>query len=188
MTSSNPRWKQRPPGSNWGDFGPDDQHGRLNLITPEKVSQGVAEVHEGVTFCLSLPLDLPGRQRAESAAPPAGAAADVRNGKPNMNYRLVHRSSRCTDVISDDLVVMHLQYSTQWDSFAHVGRVRRRRRRHRPRRSTTTAIAPAPHLIGPSDPAATRVCRSKRGRRRHVARGARWASSGWPSAACRAAR
>src|SRR5207253_3514829 len=26
-----------------------------------------------------------------------------------------------TDVISDDLVVMHLQYSTQWDSLAHVG-------------------------------------------------------------------
>lgn len=30
------RWKKRPPGSNWGDFGADDQAGRLNLITPEK--------------------------------------------------------------------------------------------------------------------------------------------------------
>lgn len=28
-----------------------------------------------------------------------------------------------TDVISDDLVLMHLQYSTQWDSFAHVGQL-----------------------------------------------------------------
>ena len=27
------RWKQRPPGSNWGDFGPDDGLGRLNLLT-----------------------------------------------------------------------------------------------------------------------------------------------------------
>jgi hypothetical protein len=26
-----------------------------------------------------------------------------------------------TDVVNDDLVVMHLQYSTQWDSLAHVG-------------------------------------------------------------------
>ena len=58
--TSNPRWKQRPPGSNWGDFGPDDQQGRMNLITPAKVRQGVAEVHEGITFCLSLPLDFPG--------------------------------------------------------------------------------------------------------------------------------
>ena len=42
--SSSPRWKQRPPGSTWGDFGPDDQAGRMNLLTPEKVLQGVAEV------------------------------------------------------------------------------------------------------------------------------------------------
>ena len=41
--TANPRWKQRPPGSNWGDFGPDDQQGRMNLITPEKVRQGVAK-------------------------------------------------------------------------------------------------------------------------------------------------
>ena len=50
----------KPAGSNWGDFGADDQLGRLNLLTPEKVLQGVAEVKEGLTFCLTLPLDYPG--------------------------------------------------------------------------------------------------------------------------------
>jgi len=54
---ANPRWKLRPKGSTWGDFGPDDQLGRLNLLTPEKVLQGVAEVKVGKSFCLSLPLD-----------------------------------------------------------------------------------------------------------------------------------
>jgi hypothetical protein len=49
MTTSS-RWQRRPEGSNWGDFGPDDQLGRLNLLTPEKVRQGVAEVREGLTF------------------------------------------------------------------------------------------------------------------------------------------
>ena len=34
---ANRRWLQRPEGSNWGDFGPDDQLVRLNLLTPEKV-------------------------------------------------------------------------------------------------------------------------------------------------------
>jgi len=34
------RWKKRPNGSTWGDFGPDDQLGRLNLLTTEKVRQG----------------------------------------------------------------------------------------------------------------------------------------------------
>ena len=54
------RWRRRPEGSNWGDFGDDDQRGRLNLLTPEKVRQGVAEAREGIVFCLSLPLDCPG--------------------------------------------------------------------------------------------------------------------------------
>ena len=54
------RWTRRPEGSTWGDFGEDDQLGRLNLLTPEKVRQGVAEVQEGLNFCLSLPLNLPG--------------------------------------------------------------------------------------------------------------------------------
>jgi hypothetical protein len=40
----NPRWKRRPAGSTWGDWGPDDQLGRLNLLTPAKVLTGVAEV------------------------------------------------------------------------------------------------------------------------------------------------
>src|SRR5258705_12964427 len=28
-----------------------------------------------------------------------------------------------TDVVCDDLVLLHLQYSTQWDSLAHVGQL-----------------------------------------------------------------
>lgn len=54
------RWKHAPAGSNWGEFGPDDQRGRMNLVDRAKVLQGVAEVREGLTFCLSLPLDVPG--------------------------------------------------------------------------------------------------------------------------------
>jgi hypothetical protein len=54
------RWVNRPPGSNWGDFGENDQIGRLNLLTPHKVRQAIAEVQVGRVFCLSLPLDYPG--------------------------------------------------------------------------------------------------------------------------------
>ena len=54
------RWKNRPDGSNWGDFGPDDQLGRPNLITPEQVLKGAREIRAGLSFCLSLPLDYPG--------------------------------------------------------------------------------------------------------------------------------
>lgn len=121
--AANTRWTQRPPGSNWGDFGPDDQRGRLNLITPEKVRQGAAEVHEGLSFCLSLPLDLPGGNVLNPRRHPPVLRPTIRNGRPNMNYRLFTDDVLQTDVISDDLVVLHLQYSTQWDSLAHVGQL-----------------------------------------------------------------
>ena len=54
------RWAHRPEGSTWGDWGEDDELGRINLITSEKVLEGVREVRAGKSFCLSLPLDFPG--------------------------------------------------------------------------------------------------------------------------------
>jgi kynurenine formamidase len=123
MNEANPRWKNRPTGSNWGDFGPDDQAGRMNLLTPEKVKQGIAEAREGITFCLSLPLDYPGLNVLNPRRHPPLLRPTLRNGRPNMNYRLAVDNKDQTDVISDDLAVLHLQYSTQWDSLAHVGQL-----------------------------------------------------------------
>jgi hypothetical protein len=117
------RWQQRPPGSNWGDFGADDQCGRLNLLTPDKILQGVAEVREGLAFCLSLPLDCPGSNVLNPRRHPPLLRPTLRNGKPNLNYRLAADNALHTDVISDDLALLHLQYSTQWDSLAHVGQM-----------------------------------------------------------------
>jgi kynurenine formamidase len=119
--TSERRWTRRPEGANWGEFGPDDQLGRLNLVGPEKVRQGVAEVREGRTFCLSLPLDLPGGNALNPRRHPPVLRPTVRNGRPNMVYRLSDDDPTQTDVVCDDLAILHLQYSTQWDSFAHVG-------------------------------------------------------------------
>jgi hypothetical protein len=121
--ADNPRWKRRPPGSTWGDFGPDDQRGRLNLLTPKKVLQGIAEVKEGRTFCLSLPLDYPGGSKLNPRRHPPKLQPTVREGRPNMNFALRDIDPRYTDVISDDAAFIHLQYSTQWDSLAHVGQL-----------------------------------------------------------------
>jgi hypothetical protein len=115
------RWKRRPEGSNWGDFGPDDQLGRLNLLTPQKVLEGIAEVREGKSFCLSLPLDLPGGNELNPRRHPPRRFATVREGKANYNYALSAENPVHTDVICDDAVLLHTQYSSQWDSLAHVG-------------------------------------------------------------------
>ena len=54
------RWKRSPPGSNWGEFGDDDQRGRMNLLTDRLRLRALKEVKAGRAFCLSHPLDRPG--------------------------------------------------------------------------------------------------------------------------------
>lgn len=109
------RWKQRPVGSNWGDFGPDDQAGRMNLVTPERRLAGVREVREGIAFTLSLPLDYPGPM-IEMRKPPRLFVETI-DGHPAYNQA----SDHCSDVMCDDGVVLYTQFSTQWDSLAHMG-------------------------------------------------------------------
>ncbi|MCW9036190.1 MAG: cyclase family protein [Rhodospirillales bacterium] len=116
------RWVKRPEGSNWGDFGEDDQLGRINLLTPEVVLKGIAEAKTGHRFCLSLPLDYPGGNKLNPRRhPPQKFSTQREGGIPNFNFPLSREDERLTDVICDDAVVLHTQYSTQWDSLAHVG-------------------------------------------------------------------
>jgi hypothetical protein len=115
------RWKRRPEGSNWGDFGPDDQLGRLNLLTPQRVLAALRDVHEGKSFCLSIPLDRPGGNVLSPGRFPPVLRPTLRNGRPRMNYRVSDDNPLAQDLICDDAVVLHTQYSTHWDSFAHVG-------------------------------------------------------------------
>lgn len=114
----NTRWKNRPVGSNWGDFGEDDQRGRLNLLTPQKVLQAVAEVKVGKVFCLSMPLDYPGGNYHQLNRWPPLIQPMVRNNRVIYNYR---KDTTHTDVICDDSVLLRNQASTHWDSLAHIG-------------------------------------------------------------------
>ncbi len=92
MTAS-PRWKRRPEGSTWGDWGPDDQLGRLNLLTPEKVKQGGGR-GEGRAQLLPQPAArLSGRQRAQPAPLSAGAAADAARRPAQLHLRGAQRQS-----------------------------------------------------------------------------------------------
>lgn len=121
------RWKKRPPGSTWGDWGDDDELGRVNLVTPEKVLEGVREVRAGRTFCLSLPLDFPGGTALNQRRhPPVLAPTEDMKGNAATFYNvhmkdMAEGDGRYVDVWADDVVTLSLQYSTQWDSLAHVG-------------------------------------------------------------------
>ena len=104
-----------------GDFGPDDQRGRLNLLTPEKVRLGLAEAREGILFCLSLPLDRPGGNKLNPRRYPPQLMAGQRGAQRNYDYPLSQDDPRWTDAVCDDAVLLWTQYSTQWDALSHVG-------------------------------------------------------------------
>ena len=179
----NPRWKIKPAGSTWGDFGPDDQLGRLNLVTPEKVKQGVAEVREGKAFCLSMPLDYPGGSILNPRRKPPVLSPTQRGDKPNMAYPLSRDDPKLVDIVCDDVVLLTLQYSTQWDTprACRPGVRRRRRRQARdgvlqrlPRRRSRSSARSTIAAARRPRPAATRARRGS-------------ASRTWRAPACRAA-
>jgi hypothetical protein len=93
----------------------------MNYVTREKVLQGAAEVKEGLSFCLSLPLDYPGGNALNPRRNPPRLAPTIRGGKANFCFAFADENPLLTDVVCDDQVLLTLQYSTQWDSFAHVG-------------------------------------------------------------------
>lgn len=112
------RWTRRPEGSNWGDFGADDQLGRMNTITEEMRLAALGEVKEGKVFALSLPLDYPGGESPDAARFGPTLFATRIAGHQAYNFPLTEK-----DITCDDGVTMCLQYSTQWDSLAHWGRM-----------------------------------------------------------------
>jgi kynurenine formamidase len=118
------RWKNRPEGSTWGDFGPDDQLGRLNFITNEKRLAGVREVKEGKVFMLGLPLDMPG-----DPGNPGGRCCPVLyplkigGGQNAYNLKFNTFMPGSPDILCDDGASIALQYSSQWDGFPHWGQM-----------------------------------------------------------------
>lgn len=122
---SSQRWKVSPPGSHWGEFGPDDQLGRMNLVNRTKLMQGISEVRVGKTFCLSLPLDYPGGSALNPRRLPMQKFSTLRDGKSagaqGFCWSYSSEDESMTDVVCDEVLLMNTQYSTQWDGLAHMG-------------------------------------------------------------------
>lgn len=99
--------------SNWGRWGDDDQIGTLNFITPEKLVRSAQLVRIGKTIDCGIPFDKNG------PFPPGGWRLN-----PNHVFTLLPSdSARSKDglISADDMIIMGLQSSTQWDGLAHVG-------------------------------------------------------------------
>jgi len=98
--------------NNWGRWGPDDEIGTLNLITPDVRRRAAACVRTGKAFSLALPLSqaegiqlgfMPGRIN------PLRTMVQINEAVGSWGMRT-----------SDDIVMMAMQAATHWDGLAHV--------------------------------------------------------------------
>ena len=99
--------------SNWGRWGDDDQIGTLNFITPEKLVSAAQLIRTGKVIDCGIPFDKNG------PFPPGGWRLN-----PQHVFTLLPSdtaSSKDGQMAADDMVIMGLQASTQWDGLAHVG-------------------------------------------------------------------
>lgn len=95
----------------WGVWGPDDELGTLNHITPETVRTAAVQIRRGLRFNLDLPLHLPLGATAPGAhrRRAAPVATMITEDGPG-------RLSR-----DDRLDGFWLQASSQWDGLTHIG-------------------------------------------------------------------
>jgi hypothetical protein len=96
-----------PPGNAWGRFGPTDELGTLNLLTPAVVARAASEIRSGVRVSLDWPLTKP---RHPSY------------GRPALRHDIQNRGrGEALRVVNDDHVSFNTQASSQWDGFRHFG-------------------------------------------------------------------
>lgn len=101
---------------NWGRFGPDDVLGTLNYIDEAKRMAAAALVREGVAISLAQSFDQDGPQkgwkkRNNPVHTMTGTGADAERLKDALPHGIGG---------ADDLIMMPLQCSTQWDGLGHI--------------------------------------------------------------------
>jgi kynurenine formamidase len=111
-----------PPGSGWQVFGPDDEIGTLNHLTPERVKAASALVRTGESFGLYLPVD----QFAPGIAHRTGLTHNMlhvgwRGHEPNFgdDFSAIEVNGRKFYDRDDYLDRFWLQGSSQWDGVGH---------------------------------------------------------------------
>lgn len=97
----------------WGQWGPDDELGAANYVTPERIVAAAQLIRTGRAFSMALPLDEHG--------PMSGPNKRVNPQHVMLvtpHDQLLGPDSK--QAFADDAVYMPLQCSTQWDALCHL--------------------------------------------------------------------
>jgi kynurenine formamidase len=98
--------------SNWGRWGPEDQLGTVNLITPEKRLQAAACVRSGTVLSLALEL------RPDLPQPPGSGRLNPQHVMTETGTDAAAGNS--VGAYSDDVLAMSVHAATHWDALSHV--------------------------------------------------------------------
>jgi len=103
---------------NWGRWGPDDELGTLNYVTPDTIAAAGRLVTRGKVFALGIPLQREGPQSGtRQRFNPIHAMFRDGGDAPKTDAEVAAAQGYGG---SDDWIVMPLQCVTQWDSLAHI--------------------------------------------------------------------
>jgi kynurenine formamidase len=108
-------WEAAMRASNWGKWGPDDQQGTVNYITPEKVVEAAGLIRRGKVFSLAMPFDENGPQSGRGRMNPTLA---MRRTGTDFAAEAFETASGIG--FADDMLTTSLQAATHWDALAHI--------------------------------------------------------------------
>ncbi|MCC6532709.1 MAG: cyclase family protein [Burkholderiales bacterium] len=103
---------------NWGRWGPDDEIGTLNFITPASIAAACRLATRGQVFSLGMPLQRRGPQSGQRDRFNPIHTMFRDGGDAPRDRAAVVRTQGYGG--ADDWITMPLQCTTQWDSLAHV--------------------------------------------------------------------
>lgn len=118
---------------NWGRWGPADELGTLNFITPAKIAAAAGLVRHGKVFPLGIDFGSTGPQGAFQFRqnPTHVMTVDGGDAETLVEYGPQWLRNSVAGELSgffqdnpfrfnDDMIIMPLQAATQWDAFSHV--------------------------------------------------------------------
>lgn len=102
---------------NWGKWGPQDEVGSLNYLTQAEVLRGIAAVRSGKTFTLQIQMANP---QGDPVWPGRNQARRI--SVMDKGHYLCGKGPLFPGLLeyADDMMIMDLQGSTQYDALGHV--------------------------------------------------------------------
>lgn len=105
--SALPLGKKDPFFSAWGLYGPGDELGALNRLTPARVlAAASSEIRSGVRISTDAPLTV--HTKSQKAY----------FGRAIFHQELLHKAPK---IVNDDIWTFNTQVSSQWDGLRHYG-------------------------------------------------------------------